>query len=70
MFRTGVSTTSPEGLRWTNIAVPPQCEVNQLSVGPTGLVWALLLNGRALVRHGVSRDNPTGKYSFILLFFM
>lgn len=67
MFRTGVSTTSPEGLRWTAIAVPPLCEVNQLSVGPTGLVWALLLDGNVLIRSGVTRDNPTG--TFILIFF-
>lgn len=60
MFRTGVSTTSPEGLRWTAVPLPQGCEVNQLSVGPTGLVWALLLNGRAIVRCGVSRDSLTG----------
>jgi tectonin beta-propeller repeat-containing protein 1 len=60
MFRTGVSTTAPEGLRWTSITVPPGCEVNQVSVGPTGLVWAVLWNGRALVRAGVTRENPTG----------
>lgn len=60
MFRTGVSTTSPEGLRWTNVQTPPGCEVNQISVGPTGLVWVVLLNGRALVRSGVTRDNPSG----------
>lgn len=59
-YRTGVSTTSPEGQRWTFIPLPPQCEVNQISVGPTGLVWAILLNGRALVRHGVNKDNLTG----------
>jgi tectonin beta-propeller repeat-containing protein 1 len=60
MFRTGVSTTAPEGLRWTSITVPPGCEVNQISVGPTGLTWAVLWNGRALVRAGVTRENPTG----------
>lgn len=60
MFRTGVSTTAPEGLRWTAIPVPSGCEVNQISVGPTGLVWAVLWNGRALVRAGVTRESPTG----------
>jgi tectonin beta-propeller repeat-containing protein 1 len=60
MFRTGVSTTAPEGLRWTAISVPSGCEVNQISVGPTGLVWAVLWNGRALVRAGVTRESPTG----------
>ncbi|XP_049762873.1 tectonin beta-propeller repeat-containing protein [Schistocerca cancellata] len=62
MFRTGVSTTAPEGQRWTAIPVPPGCEVNQISVGPTGLVWAVLWNGRALVRAGVTRENTTGEF--------
>nr|CAD7402194.1 unnamed protein product [Timema cristinae] len=62
MFRTGVSTTAPEGLRWSSITVPPGWEVTQISVGPTGLVWAVLWNGRALVRTGVTRENPTGDF--------
>jgi len=72
MFRTGVSTTAPEGLRWTSITVPPGCEVNQISVGPTGLVWAVLWNGRALVRAGVTRESPTGNvlYSPSAQFFL
>ncbi|GLH00192.1 Tectonin beta-propeller repeat-containing protein [Gryllus bimaculatus] len=61
MFRTGVSTTAPEGLRWQVMNVPQGCEVNQISVGATGLVWAVLWNGRALVRTGVTRDSPTGE---------
>lgn len=60
MFRTGVSTTSPEGLRWQAVNAPSGCEVNQISIGPTGLVWAVLWNGRALARTGVTRDSPTG----------
>ncbi|KAF2895160.1 hypothetical protein ILUMI_11013 [Ignelater luminosus] len=60
MFRTGVTTKSPEGAKWISIPVPPGCEINQLSVGPTGLVWAALLDGRALVRIGVTRDSLSG----------
>lgn len=60
MFRTGVSTKSPEGARWNHIPTPNDCEVTQLCVGPTGLVWAALINGRALVRIGVTRDNLQG----------
>jgi len=60
MFRTGVSTTAPEGLRWTSIPLPQGCEVKQISIGPTGLVWAVLWNGRALVRVGVTRESLTG----------
>ncbi|XP_063242841.1 tectonin beta-propeller repeat-containing protein isoform X2 [Bacillus rossius redtenbacheri] len=62
MVRTSVSTTAPEGLRWTAVSVPQGCEVTQVGVGPTGLVWAVLWNGRALVRSGVTRDNPTGDF--------
>lgn len=60
MFRTGVSTSLPEGSRWTHIQTPNSCEVNQLNVGPTGLVWASLIDGRALVRTGVTRENLLG----------
>lgn len=60
MFRTGVSTSLPEGSRWTHIQTPNGSEVNQLCVGPTGLVWATLLDGRALVRTGVTRENFQG----------
>ncbi|KXJ78881.1 hypothetical protein RP20_CCG003236 [Aedes albopictus] len=60
MFRSGVSTTSPEGLRWTSVTTPSGCEVSQIAVGPTGLVWACLYNGRAIVRTGVTRDALMG----------
>lgn len=61
MLRTGVSTTSPEGLRWTAISTPSGCEVAQISVGATGLVWAVLYSGRAIVRSGLTRDLPAGE---------
>ncbi|XP_014095584.2 tectonin beta-propeller repeat-containing protein [Bactrocera oleae] len=61
MFRTGVNTSSPEGLRWNAINTPPGCELAQISVGPTGLMWAVLYNGRAIVRTGVTRDNLSGE---------
>lgn len=60
MFRTGVTTKSPEGAKWTAVPTPTGCEVSQLNVGPTGLVWAALLDGRALVRVGVTRDALSG----------
>lgn len=60
MYRSGVSTTAPEGLRWTAITTPTGTEVSQISVGTLGLVWAVLYNGRVLVRSGVTRDTPTG----------
>ncbi|XP_058805378.1 tectonin beta-propeller repeat-containing protein isoform X2 [Phymastichus coffea] len=60
MFRVGVSTTSPEGLRWSAIKMPTGDEALHVSVGVTGLVWVVLLNGKALVRKGVTRENPMG----------
>lgn len=60
MFRVGVSAKSPEGTRWTEIAVSLGNEVIQLNVGPTGLTWATLACGRAIVRVGVTRDNLQG----------
>lgn len=61
MYRSGVSTTSPEGLRWTAVTTPSGTEVSQISVGSLGLVWAVLYNGRVLVRSGVTRDTPMGE---------
>ncbi|XP_035793382.1 tectonin beta-propeller repeat-containing protein-like [Anopheles albimanus] len=60
MFRSGVSTSAPEGLRWTAVTTPSGCEVSQISVGTTGLVWAVLYNGRAIVRVGIGRDTLLG----------
>ncbi|CAH0406485.1 unnamed protein product [Chilo suppressalis] len=60
MCRSGVSTTSPEGLKWINVSIPPNCDIKQISVGPTGLVWALLWHGRAIVRKGITKDCTTG----------
>lgn len=60
MFRVGVSTTSPEGLRWSAIKMPQGDEASHISVGVSGLVWVILLNGKALVRTGVTRENPMG----------
>lgn len=61
MFRHGVTTKSPEGSKWNAVSIPLGCEVNQISVGPSGLVWCALLDGRALVRIGVTRDSLCGE---------
>ena len=58
--RQGVTTTCPEGSGWLPIPIPEKCEVNQISVGPTGLVWAITWHGKSLVRSGVTRLEPTG----------
>ena len=59
--RQRVTTNSPEGTGWLHIPTPDKCEVSQISVGPTGLVWAVTWHGRALVRHGITRLDPTGQ---------
>ncbi|KMQ88829.1 tectonin beta-propeller repeat-containing [Lasius niger] len=61
MFRVGTSTTCPEGQRWSCIKLANGYEVCQISVGVTGLVWAVLMVGKALIRTGVTRDNPMGE---------
>lgn len=61
MFRSGVSTNCPEGVKWTAISTPSGCDVCQISVGATGLVWVTLHNGRALVRSKVTRDSLYGE---------
>lgn len=55
-----MSSTSPEGQRWSAIKLPTGYEVCQISVGVSGLVWAILMNGKAIVRIGVTRENPMG----------
>lgn len=63
MFRVGTSTTCPEGQRWSTIKLANGYEVCQISVGITGLVWAVLMIGKAIVRTGVTRENPMGMYN-------
>lgn len=65
MSRAGVSRTSPEGGRWTAVSTPPGCEVLSISCGCTGLVWAVLFNGRALIRGGVTGITPTGQCALL-----
>jgi len=60
MVRQGVTDTAPEGTGWLNIPTPTGKEVSQLSVAPSGLVWAVTWQGSALVRLGVCMLDPTG----------
>ncbi|KAK0160372.1 hypothetical protein PV328_007788 [Microctonus aethiopoides] len=61
MFRVGVSSTSPEGQRWSAIKFSSNHEVSRVSVGVTGLVWVILANGKTAIRTGVTRDNLMGE---------
>ncbi|CAG2179506.1 unnamed protein product, partial [Oppiella nova] len=45
---------------WVIVEVPVGWEVNQISCGPTGLVWTVAWDGSALVRTGINRDNVCG----------
>ncbi|KAG8180130.1 hypothetical protein JTE90_027084 [Oedothorax gibbosus] len=60
LFRYGVTETSPEGSGWVPIKTPEKEEVNQISVGRTGLAWAVTWSGAALARVGVTRENIMG----------
>lgn len=66
MWRCGVSVTAPEGTRWSSISMPSGCEVRNVSCGATGLVWAVLWNGKALVRIGICGNNSTGDVLLLL----
>ncbi|KAK0174364.1 hypothetical protein PV327_010141 [Microctonus hyperodae] len=61
MFRVGVSSTTPEGQRWSAIKFSGTHEVSRVSVGVTGLVWVILANGKTAIRTGVTRDNLMGE---------
>lgn len=65
MFRVGTSTACPEGQRWSSVKLTSNYEVCQISAGTTGLVWAVLTIGKALVRTGVTRENPMGEYTYL-----
>lgn len=57
-FRAGIRQQNPEGTRWDAIQVPR--EVAQVSAGPKDLLWAVLWDGKLLVRTGISKDCPKG----------
>lgn len=57
-YREDVSHPNPEGSAWCPVDTPG--EVAQISCGPHDLLWATLWEGQALVREGVSRNNPRG----------
>lgn len=57
-YREDVNHANPEGSEWTLVDTPG--EVAQISCGPHDLLWATLWEGPALVREGISRNNPKG----------
>lgn len=40
----------------------PTFGIFRIFAGPTGLVWAVLYNGKVIVRTGIQRDLPTGEH--------
>lgn len=70
MFRKGVTETSPEGDSWIHVGTSEKCEVSQISVGPTGLVWAVTWAGYALVRTHVTRENSMGMKLLIYVYYL
>ena len=61
MYRYGREHYCPEGKGWTEIIPEEGQEVFSISVGPTGLIWAVTWEGSALVRLGVSWEQVIGK---------
>ena len=61
VYRSGVSEKCPEGEKWIEID-SPQVSITQLSVGQSGVVWAVTWAGAAVVRVGVTYYQPTGEY--------
>ncbi|CAG0914640.1 unnamed protein product [Notodromas monacha] len=62
MFRKNVLETNPEGSSWIHVPSPTNLEACQISVGPTGLTWAVCWDeGRAIVRTGINRNCRMGK---------
>ncbi|KAI1285473.1 Tectonin beta-propeller repeat-containing protein 1 [Halotydeus destructor] len=61
IVRENVDIANPEGTGWLTIDTSEE-KVNQISVGPTGLVWTVTWEGKALVRGGVTRDNIYGSH--------
>ncbi|KAK6170342.1 hypothetical protein SNE40_018755 [Patella caerulea] len=57
--RKNVCINCPEGDSWEHIPTDTLGLVN-ISVGPTGLVWAVTWDGLVLVRLGINRDNVYG----------
>lgn len=60
-LRQGVRLSQcPEGTGWLHVPLPERCQACRIGVGPTGLVWALTWHGKALIRLGVTRLQPSG----------
>ena len=62
MVREGVTGSCPEGYQWTHVETPEDADVTSLWVSRAGHVWAVTWDGAALVRSGICREYPTGKF--------
>ncbi len=62
-FRAGINQLNPEGMAWQDIPTGEE-EIQSLSVGPTGLVWAVTWAGSILVRLGVDWQNVRGEWRY------
>lgn len=59
--RIGINHKHPEGVGWREVSLPEKVGILQVSVSPTGIVWAVTHDGTGLVRTQVSREYPLGK---------
>ena len=61
LHRSGVHHFCPEGVCWEEIPIDDVgTEVLSLSVGTSGLVWAVTWSGDLLIRVGVDMQNVKG----------
>ena len=67
LYRDGIAQSCPEGTRWIRIEGCEDFNLTQVSVGPSGLLWAIQWDGTPLVRIGITHENPIGVY--LLHFF-
>ena len=64
LYRDGIVQTCPEGTQWIRVEGCEDLNLTQISVGPSGLLWAIQWDGTALIRVGITHQNPIGLYPF------
>jgi len=62
LYRDGIAQSCPEGTQWIRIDGCEDFNLTQVSVGPSGLLWAIQWDGTPIVRIGISHENPIGRF--------
>ena len=61
LYRAGISRACPEGATWEVVPTAEGWEILSVSVGPSGLLWAVTWAGTAIVRLGVTWQTLMGE---------